>query len=365
MEFDDLFPFPRFEPIDIGEHSIAPSGSRPHTGATGDITRLGPMAESARPGDRGQFRLAMASMEVPGLPPAVRVGRVTVHQVEGPIQTQKTHVHQRPGWRTRFTKSMEHGQLEVGAGYRLTVATLEVEITEDLSRAFLRWRDECLAAIALLALVLDERIAQEILTEDLIVFDADGRPRAAADHVARVRTFAPAEAVIGADTPVFRALAELDHTAEGHVNAAARWYLRAVQGGPRPDAIAFLWIALEALSAPPWGTPEAKRARTGSDVKRVEAALKDAGVELASLPLSIGRLADLRAAVVHGGVEDHETLHDGYYLLEFSARALLRHALSLPFAGWDPQPGTSRLRQPLLGRVAALEPATEWIDPPG
>jgi hypothetical protein len=116
-----------------------------------------------------------------------------------------------------------------------------------------------------------------------------------------------------------------------------------VQSGPTPDAVVFLWIAMKAL-APPTGKGD-----TRTDVRRVEDALTEAGLALDQLQLSIGRLAGLRAEVVHKGIEQPELLYTVFYELEALARLLLRHRLGVAQGAWPLEPSESMLRPGLQG----------------
>jgi hypothetical protein len=100
---------------------------------------------------------------------------------------------------------------------------------------------------------------------------------------------------------------------------------------------------MEAL-APPTG-----KADTRPEVRRVEEALTEAGLALdqLELPVSIGRLAGLRADVVHKGMEQPELLYAGFYELEALTRLLLRHRLGIvqgacPLTPSDSMPRTAR-----------------------
>jgi hypothetical protein len=100
---------------------------------------------------------------------------------------------------------------------------------------------------------------------------------------------------------------------------------------------------MEAL-APPTG-----KADTRPEVRRVEEALTEAGLALdqLELPVSIGRLAGLRADVVHKGMEQPELLHAGFYELEALTRLLLRHRLGIvqgacPLTPSESMPRTAR-----------------------
>jgi len=58
------------------------------------------------------------------------------------------------------------------------------------------WRDEALAAIGLLVALLDERIAQQQIFEDVVLFDEQGGPLAALDVRRNIRTFQSANIVM-------------------------------------------------------------------------------------------------------------------------------------------------------------------------
>jgi hypothetical protein len=146
---------------------------------------------------------------------------------------------------------------------------------------------------------------------------------------------------------VLEDFARLDTQTEGPLLAAGRWYLRAAQLGPTADAIVFLWIALEALSKPAWGTKLSKPDKRRTDVEWVEEAVRATGVDTSALEPDIGRLAGLRAEIVHGGVEAPALLRPGYYTLEAIVRLLLRARLGTGPAGWALQPGIPNLRSPL------------------
>jgi hypothetical protein len=216
--------------------------------------------------------------------------------------------------------------------------------SQHIQGALARWRDQVLVAVSILAALLDERVAQRELLEDLIIYDSTGsRPWAAVDTGVRVRDFLPKNRVLSEQRQLLEQLATFDLSHERAELGASRWYLRAVQSGPTPDAVVFLWIAMEAL-APPTG-----RGDTRSDVRRVEEALTEAGLALDQLQLSIGRLAGLRADVVHKGIEEPELLNAGFYELEALARLLLRHRLGVVQGAWPLSPGESMLRPELQG----------------
>jgi hypothetical protein len=302
-------------------------------------------------GHPARYRLAFVAMEVPGLPAVVRVGSVEITQQTGPIWTQHTYIRQRPGWRPRYDKTMHQGYFQVGDGLQLTLAELPVAVprSEHIHYALVRWRDQVLAAISILAAVLDERVAQRELLEDLIVYDSTGsRPWAAVDNLVRVRDFLPKKRVLSEQRLLLEGLKELDLSHDGSELGAARWYLRAVQSGPTPDAVVFLWIAMEAL-APPTGKGD-----TRSEVRLVEDALEKAGLAVDQLELPVGRLAGLRGDIVHKGIEQPALLHEGFYELEFLTRLLLRHRLGVAEAGWPLTPNQSML-------VPWLQGVEQWL----
>jgi hypothetical protein len=285
-------------------------------------------------------------MEVPGLPPVIKIGPVEITQQAGPIWTQHTYIRQRPGWRPHYDKTMHQGYLQVGQGLLLTLAELPVVVpsSQHIQGALAQWRDQVLAAVSILAALLDERVAQRELLEDLIVYDSTGfRPWASVDTEVRVRDFLPKKQVLPEQRQLLEQLASFDVSQERAELGAGRWYLRAVQSGPTPDAVVFLWIAMEAL-APPTGKGD-----TRSDVRRVEEALTEAGLALDQLELSIGRLAGLRADIVHKGIEQPDLLHAGFYELEALTRLLLRHRLGVVHGAWPLIPGESMLRPGLQG----------------
>lgn len=120
----------------------------------------------------------------------------------------------------------------------------------------------------MLAALLDEPVAQRELLEDLIVYDPTGsRAGAAVDTEVCVRDFLPKNQVLSQQRQVLEQLASFDVSQERAELGAGRWYLRAVPSGPTPDAVVFLWIAMEAL-APPTGKRD-----TRPDVRRVEGVL--------------------------------------------------------------------------------------------
>lgn len=361
MAFKDLYPFKRGDAQRRGNYAIAPSTPWPP-----GPSFSGPMGGEAVPGSRAQYRLALTSMQVKGLPQAIRVGRAVLEWTHGPIWTQRTHVLQKPGWRPTYVKHMDQDTLEVATGYDLTVCTIDVEVPEDLVSAMREWRDEALAAVGFVVAILDERIAQEVIAEDLLLFDETGEAKGAADHVQQVRAFPPQQRVVEEHRRILKGLAEVDPAASNPLVAAARWYLRAAQGGVTPDSIVFLWIALEALAKPPYGTKLNKSEKKLSDVEWVERAVGDTGLDPGIVEPTIGRLAGLRAEIVHGGVETPALLREGYYVLEALTRLLIRHRLSTGSMAWPAFPDEPNLVGPLRGLALILRrfPRTTWRPSP-
>lgn len=253
-----------------------------------------------------------------------------VTQTPGPLDTQSTYIVQRPGWTPHFDKTMHRGSLQVGEGLHLSLCLLPVAIPreEHLAASLRRWRDEVQAAIAVVAALLDDRVAQEVLLEDLIVFDEAGRePVAMLDSSVRVRHFPSMKAATAQQRAALDRLAHWKSDVQAEEHVAARWYLRAAQSGPTPDAIIYLWVALEALVP-------ARSKGSSSDVKGVEAALRSAGADPARWTPSVGRCAGLRAQIVHHGLEQPELLSEGFYSLEAMVRLLLRHRLGVDSDSW-------------------------------
>jgi len=136
-----------------------------------------------------------------------------------------------------------------------------------------------------------------------------------------------------------------------------------LSSGPVADAVVFLWIALEALAKPPYGTKLNKKEKKRTDVGWVEMAVSGAGLNPDRVSPTIGRLAGLRAEVVHGGVEHPELLHEGYYALEQLVRLLIRHRLGISPLGWPLSPDHSNLRPPLrkIAELLHQRAETKWL----
>ena len=301
-------------------------------------------------------------MRIPGFPDELRVGDARVAQTEGPLWTQVTSIRQQPGWRPTYLKSMS--QVSVGLGQVLTVCQLDVRVPEDLLSAMEVWRDRALAVIASVAALLDERVAQELVLEDLLVFNTSGSEIVGVvDHVTKVRKFHAANRMLKEHRAGLEALgSSIDFEANSPFVSSSRWYLRGAQLGPVADSIVFFWIALEALSKPPHGTKLTSSERRLSDVEWVERAVAEAGVTPTDVSPTIGRLAGLRAEVVHGGVEQPALLDEGFYALEQLVRLLVRHRFGLNPFSWPLAPDNSNLRPPLryLAEQLHNRPETRW-----
>jgi hypothetical protein len=195
-----------------------PNTARDYGRAPSDLSTAPPV-DRVRPldGQQARYRLAFVAMEVPGLPAVVKIGPVEITQQAGPIWTQHTYIRQRPGWRPRYDKTMHQGYLQVGEGLQLTLAELPVVVprSQHIQGALARWRDQVLAAISMLAALLDERVAQRELLEDLIVYDSTGsRPWASVDTGVRVRDFLPRNRVLLEQRELLEQLASFDLSQE-------------------------------------------------------------------------------------------------------------------------------------------------------
>lgn len=310
-------------------------------------------AEEVLEGRRGEFRTIFRAMAVPGFPDSLEIGGVRISQTEGPICTQQTEIRQRPGWRTIYQKTMH--RVHVGHGEILTACTLGVPLSGHLSSRDLEsWHAKALAAIGFLVSIFDERIALEEIAEDLIVFDESGDAETAVDHVMNVREFPPQNRVLETHEAAIESLRDLDLDTAEPLQAAARWYLRAAQEGPTAEAVVSLWIALEALAKPPYGKKLTSEQKRLTDVIWVERALEAAGLDPGEVKPDVGRLAGLRAEIVHGGIEQPALLRDSYYTLEAITRRLLRHGLSVD-VGWQLRPDVPNLLAPLRPLATYLQ----------
>lgn len=298
---------------------------------------------------RVAYRLGFRAGFVDGFPDPVRIGRVEIHYTVGPVLTQRTEIRQRAGTELIFDKHMER-PIEVGRGHWLSICQIEADVPDNVSAAMLSWHDEARSAIGLLASILDERVALEQLFEDLIFLDDRG-PITAGDMRARVRHFLPYR-VADEELTALAALADEDASEQSPAARAARWYLRAAQQGPSADAIVALWIAVETLTPTRSTSPKA-----------IESALTEVGWDITSQDLSVGRLAGLRAEIVHHGVENEELIKAGYYHLEAITRVLLRRELRI-ISTWPPQTSVNWIVDPPTDEIDRrwANPQTVWHD---
>jgi len=296
------------------------------------------------------YRLGFQSMEIDGMPDCIELGRVAIHQVDGPVLTQRTWASQRAGVPLVFDKHMETG-IEVGRGLRLSICQITGELVPGPVTGQLNaWRNEVLTAVGLLASFLDERIAQEELFEDLIVYDAAGAEPKAGGDVHRLRRHFLPYPVHDEQRAAVDRLAATNATTDNALSSAARWYLRGVRMGPQPDAIVSLWTAIEALLGP-----------SGNRRRQLEEALTPL-VDLSAFTMSVAQLVRLRAAVVHHGNERPDRLDEGYYHLEGIIRILMRAHLDDEGAwpinpdpdAWDP-PANQEIRE-----MWSRPPKVEW-----
>lgn len=312
---------------------------------TRSLREVDALTDSERPlADRVVYRGTFRGMNLYGLPDELKIGNVRIYSTLGPILTQTTQVIQRSGFPLVFDKHMEH-RTAIGAGHRLSVVQIERSpIPENLSALMVECREEGRAAIALIAALLDERIAQEQLAEDLIFLQGD-EAVAAADLRQQIRSFLPYE-VRDEEQQALLSLAEAN--VPRHVQTAARWYLRGAQTGPQEDGVIFLWFAVEAL--------------VGSSKKgSIERALRDAGKDPADQEIGVGQLHGLRSQIVHDKPDkeppDPQLVRVGYYDLEGMVRALLRQAIGA-HSSWPMHFGARVFEPPWDSRIHKA-----WSDP--
>jgi hypothetical protein len=296
--------------------------------------------------DEWVYRIAFASVPIAGIPEEMRIGGVEIHRAVGPLLTQRTEIRQRHGLPIVYDKVM-HREIEVGRNAVLTVCQMREPIPKQPSVRIAELRDRAFAAVGVLAAVLDDRVAIEEVLED-IIFMAAGVPIAPGDARLGLRSFLPFD-VGDEERASIEALSTLDIEGVTQISQAARYYVRAAQQGPVADSIILLWIALEAL------TPH----RTTSP-KTVEEMLLFAGFDPQFLDISVGRLAGLRADLVHKGEADPELVRAGYYRLEAIVRALLRRATGTSSA-WPPilNPAVFGEQGTAIDRQAAMR-STVW-----
>lgn len=293
------------------------------------------------------YRLGLVCEPVPGLPDELSVGDVQIEFVRGPVRAQKTEMRQRFGLPAIFDKSMQ--RKEVAAGEVITILSITASPPQNLEDGFAEWRPRALAASGMLAAVLDERIAGREIFEDAILFH-EGTFVGAADMRGRVRTYLPFE-VNPADRRALDRLGELTASESSPVARAARLYRRAALEGPTADAYAMLWVAAECFSE-----------HRSPSKKDIEEALKAGGMDPEGLPISIGRLIDLRGKIQHHGVESDDRLSTAFYEMEAVVRTLIRQEAKIEGGWWPAADNPAGFSSPFDAAVAAAQQdrATEW-----
>jgi hypothetical protein len=296
--------------------------------------------ESVRDVDEVVYRLVLTRLAIPGLPSLVEVGDVEIHFTVGPVRTQVTESRQRPGLPFAFDKHMRRAVL-VGENELLTVCQLRSLLPGDIGAATRAWRVGVETAVGLVTATLDERIAGRQLTEDLVFLQA-GRPVAAGDVHAQVRTYMPFD-VTDADSRALEGLRGQDLSLDRDVARAAHFYLTATREGPTREGFLLLWLAVDSLT----GTRKTQK-------QAVASRLAEIGFDLDWLMLSLGRLVGLRGNIAHGRVESPELLRQGYYDTEAIARGLIRADAGIS-AGWPAMPTATAFPLPLGRRISEAQ----------
>lgn len=303
--------------------------------------------------DGAVYRRAYRGMEVPGLLTPLTIGDVVLTQLSGPLLTHRVDLRQRSGFPLIFDKSMERA-LEVGQGQWLTLCEITLDFPPDssLPTSFQPQRERAEEAVGVLATLLDERVAQEAIAEDLILTD-HGEPIAVQDIVENVRHYLP-YAISDVER---RAMAALPTTLSEQVELGLRWYLRGAQAGPGRDGVLFHWIAVEAV--------------VGHDhPKAIEAALQEAGWDLAHQAMSVSEIAGVRGRIVHATESSkpltEDVIQGAYYDLEAMSRILLRRELGIE-SSWPAPPNAQLFESPwdqMVRETWNHPPAIVWHEPP-
>lgn len=292
--------------------------------------------ENLREVDEVVYRLVLARLAVPGLPPAVRVGDVEIHFTAGPLRTQLTSSRQRPGLPFVFDKHMRRA-VQVGENELLTVGQIRRPLPPNVGAASNEWRARAETAIGLIAATLDERIAGRQLAEDLI-FLRVGHPLAAGDVHPEVRTFMPFD-VTDDDLRALEGLGGQNLSLDRDVSRAAHFYLSATREGPTREGFLLLWLAVDSIV----GTRKTQK-------QAVASRLADIAFDLDWLTLPLGRLVGLRGNIAHGRVESPELLRSGYYDTEAIARAFIRADGQIS-GGWPAMPTATAFPPPIGSRI--------------
>jgi hypothetical protein len=291
-------------------------------------------------GFTGVYRLGFRSMFVDGMPERVAfAGAVFLYTTE-PVITNRTTIIQQPGLALAWRKRREEN-VELARDVPKCICHVPFELSDTLPIDLSAMRERALTATGLLVALLDERVALSELFEDALVIDpeSDG-PATPVDRARHVRQYTP-RVFSKAEEEVTASHQETFSPPE--VQVAARWYLQGAQAGPVPDAIVSFWIAIEGLV-----DAEGKRV-----VKAVKEMLEVAGIDLRSLPMSVGRLYNLRADIVHKGLEDPDAVRSGYYPLEEVTRQLLRHRSGIT-STWSANVSANEWPEPLHTLIEEL-----------
>lgn len=323
-------------------HNLLPTLAEEPRDIRGDWSATDPAA------DEIVYRLGFKAAAVSGLPPETTIDDVRVEFVDGPVRAQQTEVRQRHGLPVVFDKVMR--RLDVGHAHVVAIFSLRHSpVPANLEQAFGMWRQRALAAAGMLASVLDERVVQEELFEDAVLL-RDGTFVGAADMRGRVRTFLPFD-VTAADRSAIEQLKGVSLSESSDVARAARLYRRAALEGPTADAYAMLWVAAECFSE-----------RRSPSRKEIETALDESGLDPRGLPISVGRLIDLRGKIQHHGVEEDDRLRMAFYEMEAIVRALIRRDMQLRGGWWPASDNPAAFADPFDHAVAALvgPGTTEW-----
>jgi hypothetical protein len=284
-----------------------------------DLNTVGDSAELAA--DAVIYRLAHERIPVAGLPEQVAIGSVTIHFTAGPIVSQVTEMRQRPGWPPVFDKVMRRS-VELAAGQPLTICEVASEFPEDIGRAIGALRQQAINALGLVVAMLDERIAGDRVTEDLLLV-SDGTAVAAVDARLEVRRHMPFDVEPG-DRDALQQLTVLEPSSPA--GSAAGLLLAGLREGPTPRGVLGLWLAIDALV----GSRRTDKLGTAR-------MLADAGFDVEWLSMSLGRLVGVRGRIAHGVPVDEAEINDAFYDSEAVARALVRQTAGVT-GGWPASP---------------------------
>lgn len=297
--------------------------------------------------------MGFTSMLVSGLPEQLTFGGAVVHHTLQRVTTNFTSIVQQPGLGLEWVKEREEN-VEVGAGVPKLLVHIPFDVSANLVLDFGAMRERALGVAGALVALLDERIAQAELFEDVLLVDPESDEEIATfDAALRVRGFLPRVFTETEEDAVESRPLTGDIPPRAIV--ASRWYLKGAQIGPTLDSIIFFWVGIEAL------IPQGGKDTT----KQVENALIAAGVDPDELPIPVGRLYGLRADVVHKGREDPDLLREGHYVLEQIVRTLIRQTTGLQ-STWPAFVGLNDWPEPLASQIDWLRERsrTHWVNRP-